>query len=1278
MASNESPAGGKSSRFGKIPGSKLITGTVGAVNKGALNVAGGALNVAGDVAGGAFEVAGKVVDTATLGQLKTTRSPPPDDELWQLHREPAKTSDSTSENKPDIKRVRRIVGGWIDDAADQYDDTDFRDRVTFLEYYLKDKFFGDWYHNAAVIFVTSFVSWLVARLGGGLIWIVIIVAFTSTYYRTSILRVRRNVRDDIAREAALNKLETDAETMEWLNSFLIKFWAIYLPSLNAMVIETANQVLSGTKTPPPIDSLELKRFTLGTKPPRIDLVRTYPKTEEDIVVMDWGFSFTPNDIEDLTSRQLKNKVNPLVELSVRIGKGVISKGLPILLQDMAFKGMIQVKIKLITSFPHIQTVSVSFLRPPYFDFILKPIGGETLGFDVGFIPGLEGFIKSMVHENLGPMLYDPHAFTINVQQMLAGAPNDAATGVLAVTIYNGRALQGSDRIGNTVDPYVKLSFNGREEVARTSVKSETTNPRWNETKLILVSSLSDALTLDVIDFNDVRKDKPIGVATFPLEQLSETHEKENVVGKIIRNGKNRGELIFDARYFPVLEGKTLEDGTKEAPPLLNTGIIRFTCHQAKDLDEAKRGNLNPFAVYYINNKEVYTTKSLKHINNPVWDEAHEELIDNYTSAHLKVVIRDEKEFGGFSDIARYKVKISDIVAENEKGNDWFKLTPGGRVRLSAQWKPVALKGVSSSGGYVPPIGVFRFNIKKAASVRNLETVGKVDPYVRVKVNNHQKARTVTIHSTLDPEWNEVLYATSTSENEKIVLDVMDSESGGKDRTLGEISLAASNFIKKNEKGEYINFIDPTVRSGQLTIAGKSPKGVLYYTVSFFPTLNVVDPEQIEQEEKAAKQEAEAVKVKVKVNGTGTGTSTPSVADSNKPDSVAASVPVDKTGQPTNVPQEIKKEQPAPPPDANSIDTNANGDATSSSVSLENGAPVPAALRLKPAELFEYQSGLVVYKIIEGNFSKSELYVQVFFDDLLYPSYISEKATGRHFSFGEVGDALVRELDFSKVEIRVTSKERALRDDDDGVVASTTLSTLAYLKLGFNKSVAINLQSKDNSVTNQVKLLFKYIPVLMQLDPSESRDNQGLVQVRVLDASDLPAADRRGKSDPYCEFELDDKKVFKTKVIKRTLTPAWNEVFETQVTSRTDSVFKVAVYDWDMASDDDLLGSAIINLGELEPFERQVVILKLDGKSGQVRLEVQFKPDYVVRSVKGETTFSGTFAVPGKVVTSVAGAPIKGVGFAAGGVSRLFRHNKKEKTSDDAASIITSKSSRSGK
>lgn len=207
---------------------------------------------------------------------------------------------------------------------------------------------------------------------------------------------------------------------------------------------------------------------------------------------------------------------------------------------------------------------------------------------------------------------------------------------------------------------------------------------------------------------------------------------------------------------------------------------------------------------------------------------------------------------------------------------------------------------------------------------------------------------------------------------------------------------------------------------------------------------------------------------------------------------------------------------------------------------------------------------------------------------------------------------------------------------------------------------------DDGKVSSVRVSLKYVPVRMQLDPSESINNMGNLRIDVLDATELPSADSNGKSDPFCKFELNSQEVFKTKVQKKTLHPAWNEFFEVPIPSRTAAKFHVNVMDWDFADKPDYLGGADINLDTLEPFKAQEVKLMLDGKSGTLRLRLLFRPDYVTRSRQGSSTFSGTFAAPGRIVTGVAGAPIKGatgivhgVGKGASFIKRGFTGRKKD-------------------
>ena len=77
----------------------------------------------------------------------------------------------------------------------------------------------------------------------------------------------------------------------------------------------------------------------------------------------------------------------------------------------------------------------------------------------------------MVHSTLGPMMYDPHVFTLNLEQILSGAPLDTAIGVLQIIVRSARDIKGPKIGGGAPDPYVSITLNNRAELARTKYKT---------------------------------------------------------------------------------------------------------------------------------------------------------------------------------------------------------------------------------------------------------------------------------------------------------------------------------------------------------------------------------------------------------------------------------------------------------------------------------------------------------------------------------------------------------------------------------------------------------------------------------------------------------------------------------------------------------------------------------------------------------------------------------------------------------------------------------------
>jgi Ca2+-dependent lipid-binding protein len=85
--------------------------------------------------------------------------------------------------------------------------------------------------------------------------------------------------------------------------------------------------------------------------------------------------------------------------------------------------------------------------------------------------------------------------------------------------------------------------------------------------------------------------------------------------------------------------------------------------------------------------------------------------------------------------------------------------------------------------------------------------------------------------------------------------------------------------------------------------------------------------------------------------------------------------------------------------------------------------------------------------MDADLPHSNTRIEIFVDDMAFPSYVSSTAKSKQHKFDEIGDCFVRELEFSKLTLRIREKgeKQGDGDDKDHTLARLTGSTLDTLK-----------------------------------------------------------------------------------------------------------------------------------------------------------------------------------------------------------------------------------------
>ncbi|XP_053861872.1 synaptotagmin-like protein 5 isoform X1 [Malaclemys terrapin pileata] len=276
------------------------------------------------------------------------------------------------------------------------------------------------------------------------------------------------------------------------------------------------------------------------------------------------------------------------------------------------------------------------------------------------------------------------------------------TGALNILVKNCRNLAIADEKKQRTDPYVKaylLPDKSRQSKRKTKIKSNTTNPEFNETLKYVISHTqleTRTLQLSVWHYDRFGHNSFLGEVEIPLDSWNfenQTDEwfvlqpKLEVAADV--GLQYKGELIVVLHYIPPEKNlmlplgqfqgkKSLKKGKKGNTQLPSGGMLEVLIKEAKNLTAVKSGGTSDtFVKGYLlpdNNKATkHKTPVIKKSVNPHWNHSFTFSGLNPTDLHnlcLELTVWDKESLSSNIFLGGVRLSTGSGVS-NGKEVDWM-------------------------------------------------------------------------------------------------------------------------------------------------------------------------------------------------------------------------------------------------------------------------------------------------------------------------------------------------------------------------------------------------------------------------------------------------------------------------------------------------------------------------------------------------------------------------------------------------------------------------------
>ncbi|RYH14894.1 hypothetical protein EON65_32785 [archaeon] len=283
--------------------------------------------------------------------------------------------------------------------------------------------------------------------------------------------------------------DSEFQRVEWFNSTLQTLWPQITLAVEKLVAEEVQPILDRSK-PAMLTTLKLSRCSLGSIAPKIMGIR-FIHAGESSVRLDVELRFTGDSV-----------------VSLKVGT-IALPALVVELAEINVSAIVRVELlDLIPRMPCFTALSITCMKKPFVDFSLKLAGLDVMNLGAGEY-NIMSLVRSTINNALASTLIFPKRIIVKMDKDSdANYAETQPVATLVVKVEKAQDLRSAHSLMGSMgsDPFVEIKC--AHQIFRTSTKTMTLNPVWNESFNVMVYDLS----AQIVDF-EVRDSEMAGSET---------------------------------------------------------------------------------------------------------------------------------------------------------------------------------------------------------------------------------------------------------------------------------------------------------------------------------------------------------------------------------------------------------------------------------------------------------------------------------------------------------------------------------------------------------------------------------------------------------------------------------------------------------------------------------------------------------------------------------------------------------------------------------------------